>query len=142
MSESFSEKISAVCKMLEQSVKDYEWSLSEVSRLEALQQDYLHMLELGGLKYAERAKVATKLSKCRIERRVNKDTAQTLEPLVQYMKSERGRQLLNLLREVLGKTRRIENRMQTRVYHPRVLSDDEYGCEKPENTDFDSEASS
>lgn len=117
----FSESISAVCRMLDDAVKDYQWNSEMVTRMDALTQDYLHSLELDGLKYDERAKVATQLAKCRQERRDHKDTVMVLEPLVQYLNTDKGKQLVNLLREVLGKTRKVEERMENRVYYPRVL---------------------
>ena len=117
----FSDSISDICRLLESAQKDYTWNKDKIVEMEKLTQDYLHMLELNGLKYEERAKVATQLAKCRQERREHKDTVQILEPLVQYLESEKGRQLFNLLREVLGKTRKTEERMENRVYYPRVL---------------------
>lgn len=44
-----------------------------------------------------------------------------LEPLVQYLNTDKGRQLVNLLKEVLGKTRKAEEKIESRVYYPRVL---------------------
>lgn len=120
----FSESISVVCRMFDDAVKDYEWSKDKIEEANLLTQDYLHSLELYGLKYDERAKLATQLAKCRQERRAHKDTMMILEPLVQYLGTDKGKQLVNLLREVLGKTRRVEEQMKNRVYYPRVLSRD------------------
>lgn len=119
----FSEGISAICNCLDQARRDYEWNRDMIAEMDKLTQDYLHSLELDGLKYEARAKVATKLAQCRQKRREHKDTVAILEPLVQYLDSEKGRQLLNLLREVLGKTRKVEERMKDRVYFPRVLKE-------------------
>lgn len=119
----FSENISATCKLLDDAQKDYQWNSDKVVEMDRLTQDYLHKLELGDLKYEERAKVATQLARCRQERREHKDTVQILEPLVQYLETDRGKQLLNHLREVLGKTRKAEERMENRVYFPRVLKE-------------------
>ena len=44
-----------------------------------------------------------------------------LEPLVQFLESDKGKNLLNLMREALGKTRKVEERLETRTYVPRVL---------------------
>lgn len=121
----FSKSVSDFCALLEGSQKDYTWNSNEVVRMNRLTQDYLHKLELDGLDYGERAKVATQLSKCRQLRRESKDTTQILEPLVQFLDSEKGKQLFNLLREVLGKTRKVEERMATRSYHPRELKEGE-----------------
>lgn len=117
----FSKTISEFCEFLNDAQKTYTWSSDQVSKMEKLTQDYLHSLELDGLKYEERAKLATQLALCRQERREHKDTVQILEPLVEWLDTEKGRQLFNLLREVLGRTRKVESRMETRTYHPRVL---------------------
>ena len=104
--------------------KDYAWNYNEVKQKDRLTQDYLHKLELDGLNYKERAKVATQLAQCRQARRECKDTVEILEPLVTFLESDKGKNLYNLVREVLGKTRKVEERMKTRVYVPRVLKDD------------------
>ena len=117
----FSDVISAVCKMFDDAVKDYQWNSDKVVEMDKLTQDYLHSLELDNLKYEERAKIATQLAKCRRERREHKDTTMILEPLVQYLNTDKGRQLSNLLKEALGKTRKAEEKMENRVYYPRVL---------------------
>ena len=89
--------------------------------MDRLTQDYLHKLELENLDYKERAKVATQLAQCRQARRACKDTVEVLKPLVEFLESDRGKNLYNLVREALGKTRKVEERMETRVYFPRVL---------------------
>lgn len=99
----FSESIGAFCRMMEDAQKDYAWNYSEVNRMDRLTQDYLHKLELDGLDYKERAKVATSLAKCRQARREYKDTVEILEPLVQFLESDKGKNFLNLMREALGK---------------------------------------
>ena len=121
----FSQNISAVCELMDAAVKDYAWSGDQVHRMDELTQDYLHKLELDGLDYSERAKVATKITKCRQLRRAHKDTCEILEPLVQFLNSDKGRNMINLLREALGKTRRAESRMENRTYYPRVLREKE-----------------
>ena len=122
----FSETISLFCRLMDDARADFSWSEDEVVRLDKLTQDYLHKLELGGLDYKERAKVATQLAQCRKSRREHKDTAEMLRPLVQFLESEKGKGMLNLVREVLGKTRKIEESMQYRVYVPRVMTEEEF----------------
>lgn len=117
----FSNCISDFCKMVEGARTDYEWNREEVNRLDKLTQDYLHQLELDGLDYSERARVATQLSKCRKLRRISKDTVEVLEPLIEFLNSDKGRGMLNLMRETLGKTRKVEERMKTRTYRYKVL---------------------
>ena len=117
----FSYAIGELIELLENAKKDYYWNTDEVNRLNGLQQDFLHKLELDGLNYAERAKVATKLMKCRQDRRDSKDMVRVLDPLVKYLESDKGKNMLNLMKEVLGKTRRIEMEMENRIYVPREL---------------------
>lgn len=117
----FSDAIGELIELLEDAKKDYYWNADEVNRLNGLQQDLLHKLELDGLKYGERAKVATKLMRCRKDRRESKDMVRVLEPLVKFLESDKGKNMINLMKEVLGKTRRVEKDMENRVYVPREL---------------------
>jgi len=119
----FSSFIEAACSMMENAQRDYAWNYAQVGVMDRLTQDLLHKLELEALDYRERAKVATSLRRCRRLRREHKDTVEVLEPLVQFLDTDKGRNLYNLLREALGKTRKAEERMETRTYHPRVLTE-------------------
>lgn len=117
----FSETISEFLALMENARSDYQWNCEQVKLQDELTQDYLHSLELDGLTYKQRAKVATQLALCRQRRREHKDMAASLEPLVIYLDGEKGRQMMNLMREVLGKTRKIEQYMENRKYINRVL---------------------
>lgn len=117
----FSKSLADFCKLLVTIQEDYAWNYEEVGRLDRLTQDYLHSLELDGLNYSERAKLATKLKQCRQERRECKNTIELLDPCVQYLRSDKGKAFFNTIREILGKTRRTEERMGMRTYVPRVL---------------------
>ena len=119
----FSSTISDFCKMVDDARSDYEWNKSEITRLERLTQDYLHQLDLGELSYRDRAKVATLLSKCRQLRRASKDTVEILEPFMEFIDSDKGRQTMNLMREALGKTRKVEGRMENRIYRYKELGE-------------------
>lgn len=121
----FSVCLSDFLNLITEAQRDYQWNYDEVNRLDHLTQDYLHELELDGLDYRGRAKVATQLRDCRQLRRASKDTVEVLEPLMEFINSDRGKNLLNLLRETLGKTRRVEQYMETRSYRRKVLQDDE-----------------
>lgn len=117
----FSVYLSDFINLVTEAQKDYQWNYEEVNRLDHLTQDYLHELELGGLDYRDRAKVATRLRDCRQLRRASKDTVEVLEPLMEFLNSEKGKPLLNLLKETLGKTRKVELYMENRNYRHRVL---------------------
>lgn len=119
----FSTYISEFCNVVTKARGDYEWNKDEVNRLDRMTQDYLHKLELEGLSYNERAKVATQLARCRQLRRASKDTVEILEPLIQFLESDKGRGMLNILREALGKTRKVEERMENRTYRYKVLEE-------------------
>lgn len=121
----FSVCLSNFLNLIIEAQRDYQWNYDEVNRLDRLTQDYLHQLELDGLDYRGRAKVATQIKDCRQLRRASKDTVEVLEPLMEFINSDKGKNLLNLLRETLGKTRRAEQYMETRSYRRRVLQDDE-----------------
>ena len=121
----FSVCLSDFLNLITEVQRDYQWNYDEVNRLDRLTQDYLHQLELDGLDYRGRAKVATQIKDCRQLRRASKDTVEVLEPLMEFINSDKGKNLLNLLRETLGKTRRAEQYMETRSYRRRVLQDDE-----------------
>lgn len=121
----FSVCLSDFLNLITEAQRDYQWNYDEVNRLDRLTQDYLHQLELDGLDYRGRAKVATQIKDCRQLRRASKDTVEVLEPLMEFINSDKGKNLLNLLRETLGKTRRAEQYMETRSYRRRVLQEDE-----------------
>ena len=121
----FSVCLSNFLNLIAEAQRDYQWNYDEVNRLDRLTQDYLHQLELDGLDYRGRAKVATQIKDCRKLRRASKDTVEVLEPLMEFINSDKGKNLLNLLRETLGKTRRVEQYMETRSYRRKVLQEDE-----------------
>ena len=112
--------IKQIITSLEQSIKDSQWSQNKVTECDRDTQDILHSIELDPLTKNERNKLATRLKAVRIERRKNKDVVEINEPVVTFLSSDKGRQLLNLLREVLGKTRKIEEYHSNRTYKPRV----------------------
>lgn len=117
----FSDTISAFLKLMDDAQKDYTYNSEQVDRMNKLTQDYLHSLELDGLDYKGRARIATQLTKTRQARRNHKDMVEVLEPIVMFLDTDKGKTLLNLMREVLGKTRKVENYLAHRTYIPRVL---------------------
>lgn len=121
----YSEIISSFCKAIDDARLDYAWNYDQVNKMDKLTQDYLHMLELDDLDYRKRAKVATQISKCRQLRRAHKDTVEILEPLIFFFGTEKGKQLVNLSKEILGQMRKLEDRMENRIYFPRVLEQKE-----------------
>lgn len=119
----YSEFIKSLITALEDARAEYDFCYTRVNDLDYLTQDYLHKLELEELDYPSRAKIATAIAKTRKERRQCKDRAEVLQPLVDYLTSEKGKTMLNLLKEVLGKTRKAEERHKTRAYTNRRLTE-------------------
>ena len=121
----FSEQLSGTCKMFDNAINDYKWNISERNRMEGLIQDYLHQLELEDLNDEQLLDIAKNIVACRRQRRAHKDTIEILEPMVRYFDTDNGKRLVNLMKEVLGQTRKLEDRMSNRVYVCRVLGTEE-----------------
>lgn len=115
-----SEEIKNIIDSFERAKQEHQQAHDEVNKLDKETQDILHSIELDSLTTSERNRLATRLRKVRISRRENKNLVELNEPVAAFLDSDRGRQLLNLLREVLGKTLKIEKYHATRVYHKRV----------------------
>lgn len=118
-----SEYLSTFLNKLEETHVDYKWSVEEVKKLDQLTQDYLHKLELDELNYHEKAHVAIELSKTRQNRRLHKNQVESLEPVVNFLESSKGKNMVDLLKEVLGKVRKSEERIEKRMYSGRVLNE-------------------
>ncbi len=114
-----SESLADFLSSMDRARREYEWSMTEMKRMDDLTQDYLHALELENMGYKERAKVATKLAECRKKRREYKNTITILEPIISVLNDDRGKQTIKMLRETLGKIRKIESNMEVRRYYPR-----------------------
>ena len=120
----FSKSLEDFAEMIRRAQSDYAWNSDEVNRLDRQTQDYLHKLELEELDYSERAKIATALRNCRRLRRMSKDTVEVLEPFISFLNTDKGKNLINLTNEVLGQTRKVEERMKTRTYRYKVLEEE------------------
>lgn len=99
----------------------------EVNNQDKLTQDYLHSLELDGLKRDERSKVATKLAINRKDRRYYKDRVEELTPIVEFFNDPVNKKVLDKMKQVLGETRKSEGYHSNRKYIPRVLKENKDG---------------
>lgn len=79
-----SEYIAEFLNFVTEAQAKYKYYSDEVNGQDKLTQDYLHSLELDGLKYDERSKIATKLMINRKDRRYYKDWTEELEPIVTF----------------------------------------------------------
>ena len=82
-------------------------------------QDLLHTLELQDMSYTERAKIATKLSTNRKDRRFYKDTCQIMEDISIWLCN--NKKAVEELKQVLGKVRKIEKYQKDRQYIPKTV---------------------
>ena len=101
-------------------VTNYEMNDEIVNKKNKECQDFLHSLELDNLKYAERAKLATKLQKNRNERRKSKDVVEGYSGLynvLNYMQNKKV--ILNFANELIRYDRLQENK-HTRKYVKRI----------------------
>lgn len=95
----------------------------EVVKQDKLTQDYLHSLELDGLKCNERSKIATKIVTNRKDRRYFKNRVEELEPIVKLFEEPQARNVLNQLTQTLGQVRKMESYHKHGKYVPRVLKE-------------------
>lgn len=118
-----SEYISEFLNFMSAAQKSYPFYIAEQEKQEKLTQDYLHSLELDGLKCDERSKIATKLAINRKDRRYYKDRVEELEPIVTFFADPQNKKVLDKLTQVLGAVRKQEAYHQDRVYIPKILKE-------------------
>lgn len=118
-----SEYISEFLNFVSAAQKSYPFYVEEMKTQDKLTQDYLHSLELDGLKCDERSKIATKLAINRKDRRYYKDRSEELEPIVTFFADPQNKKMLDKLTQVLGACRKAEAYHKDRVYIPKVLKE-------------------
>ena len=123
MEKKFSDTIAEFCNFVADAQAQRGFLEEELTRLDALTQDYLHALELGELSYHERARIATDLANCRKERRKVKDTIEVIDAFVIFEDEKESKAHMNKLRQVLGQVRSAEKKHNNRIYIPKVLKD-------------------
>ena len=126
MEKNTSQQIADFLIFLSGVTEEYKHSQEEVRVIEELTQDYMHKLELQDHTYHERAKIASALRQCRIDRRFHKDRITILDPVVQCLTSDKGKLILSQLQQTLGAVRKAKRGTQDRRYIPRILSAEEY----------------
>ena len=117
-----SEEIKRFLNFLEEAKKDYDSSYQAVGIEDKRSQDLLHAIEFEHLSENWDG-LCRKLKWSRMERRRNKDIVENLQPIYDFLNDSRNEKTLNLLPQVLGSVRKIEERHQNRSYIPRVEND-------------------
>lgn len=105
-----------IVRIAEQNYKVYEDLLANEDKLT---QDILHTLELEDINYNEKAKLATKLKTNRKDRRYYKDVFMIIEELVKW--KQEYKQSYEMLKQLLGRVRKIEQYQKERNYYPRTV---------------------
>ena len=123
-----SEKIELIIYLLEQFKKDNDWFQAQFKDAENEENNIRHEFEGIGSedgkppKYKRRAVLSTRLQRSLISRRVAKDDISILKFIVDYLETESCKSSLNQLKQILGKTRKVEDEMSTRRYIKREVS--------------------
>ena len=116
-----SEIISAFLKLLDDVPKEYKVACDFVNEKDKEAQDIMHEVELNQLKTNEKAKLMTELQNNRRERRYWKDKVDEYQPLNDYLnQSKEFKNIINQLKQILGKVRKAEKYLEERTYKPRV----------------------
>ena len=115
-----SQEIQGFVEFLTQTEKDYAWHKDQVTYADNRTSDLLHTLELESTTKNERNKIATELVQIRRARREHKNIVECTQPVMEFLESDKGRQIYNLLREVQGKTKKIESYHANRQYWMRA----------------------
>ena len=111
--------IETFLNFIDQCKTDYQSAYDAVGDYDKLQQDLLHEMEFAQDK-AERNRVATKMHRCRVDRRKNKDAVQELDDIVRFFNEMNNRNTVNKLKQLLGRQRKTEEYLESdRVYKPR-----------------------
>ena len=101
----------------------YDNAFKSIGHFDRLQNDLLHEMEFDCQNYEDRAKVATKMSVMRKERRQAKNTAELYRPLWEYLTTGNGKQMLRSLEEISQQMSQISVLQGTRVYKKRCDND-------------------
>lgn len=119
-----SEYITEFLNFIADAQSHYKFCYDEVNNHDKCTQNFLHSLELDGLKCNERSKLATKLETHLKDRRYYKDRVEELEPIVQFFEEPQNKKVLDQLKSrVLWQVRKAESYHKDRVYIPRTLKE-------------------
>ena len=115
-----SEIISDFLLLIDEARTEYNIAYEKVGLADKARTDLLHEIELCE-KYDERNKAATKLRYILKDRRYYKDILEESVLLVDYY--DEYKKAINMLKEVLGKMRKVEAYHSDRTYKPRFFKD-------------------
>ena len=97
----------------------YTYAYDVVNTEDKRAQDLLHAIEFE-TDLSNLEDYAAIIQASRIKRRVNKDLVETLDPVISFLSDKSTRKTMNMMTQVLGRVRKIEEKHENRRYHPRV----------------------
>lgn len=121
---SASQLLAECIAFLEQCLANFEYASNRLSLCDKARNDLLHSLELYDNDATARAKTASRLKMCLLERRIYKDMVESYAPIVTVLHGKRYVNLIHTLSCVLGQMEKVERNHQSRRYHPRILDMD------------------
>lgn len=114
-----SDLLAAALKMMDDACREHVFAEEMLHRQEKLECDLLHQIELTP-GYEARCKTATQLRHCLQERRRYKDLLEETADIAAFCHDTANKRTIALLKELLGKIRKVENYHAKRHYNSRV----------------------
>lgn len=103
-------------------IKLYEDAQSQINTEQQITQDLLHAIEFAD-NCKEWYRLSTQLHYSRVRRRQYKNAVEVLEPVVKFLKSPDNKKRLDILRNIVGESRKIKSTLSDKTYHPRILNE-------------------
>ena len=100
----------------------YNMCEEQIEYEQQITQDLLHAIEFS-TNCKERYKYSTQLHYNRQRRRVFKNTATVLRPIVEFIQKEENVKVVNKLTNLLGEARKIKSHSGDKTYSPRILTE-------------------
>lgn len=119
--EKISERIADFLALLDECKRTYDWAYEQVGTEDLRSVDLEHAIEFADSN-DQLVETAKKLHECRKKRRMYKDMTE-LTYIVNFW-ADRNQTSINYLKETLGRVRQAEENQATRIYTPRVESEE------------------
>ena len=103
---------------------EYNYYVEEVEKYQNATQDLLHILEFQDLDAVKMMKLAKQLREIRRERRKCKNIVEIYEPIVKFIDDPNTNKDIKDLERLLGKVRKLEDRLSNRKYSIKVKTED------------------
>ena len=115
-----SEVISQFLNMLRAAKTEHTGSQDRLKGYNNATQDILHDLELNEHTVEEKTELTDKIIAVRRERRIDKDTFEITEKIVEALVRSDIQNAIGVFDRLLGQVRKVENYHENRSYHPKI----------------------